>query len=225
MRRHPPNVFEKPWVLLCEGESDLRFFNRLIEDRELDSRFYVQFPDRGEHRTGGRTNFGWWLQENRTVSETFRTKVEAILVVADKDDDEAESFGIVQQQILTSGFPVPLAECTVAKAPGFPSIVVLMIPMDEAGNLETLCLHAADSKWNLADPIARFIIETPANGWRPSKQSKMKLQTTLAATCETCPDTSFTHHWFQREEYLIPLDHSCFNSVADFLTNFGTLIS
>ncbi len=96
-------------VLLCEGESDLRFFHRLIEDRGLDGRLYVQFPDRGEHRTGGRTNFGWWLQENRTVSETFRTKVEAILLVADKDDNEAESFGIVQQQIQTSGFPVPLA--------------------------------------------------------------------------------------------------------------------
>jgi len=226
MRRYAPYVFDKPWVLLCEGESDKRFFDRLIQERDLDSRFYVQFPDRGERGTGGRTNFGWWLDTNRTVSETFNRNVKAILVVSDKDDDEAKSFDLVQKQIQhATGFPVPLAERTAAKKSGFPTIVILMIPMDGIGNLETICLKATATKWDsLMDPLNTFVAATPANTWGLSKQSKMRLQTTLAATCKGCPDTSFANHWFQNAKYRIPLNDKCFDSIANFLANFATLV-
>lgn len=135
MRRYSPYTFTTRWVLLCEGESDKRFFDRLIAERQIRRDFYVQFPDRGERGTGGRSKFGWWLETNRNVSETFRS-IEAILIVSDKDDNPSESFRAVQREIeKAKGFPVPERERVPARANGFPTIVVLMIPMDGIGNL------------------------------------------------------------------------------------------
>ncbi len=225
MRRYPPYVFDKPWVLLCEGESDKRFFDRLIEVRNIDPNFYVQFPGRGQYGTGGRGNYGWWLERNYSVSETFRTKVKAVLVVSDKDDDPATSLQEVRREIEKALFPVPLPERVVAKSNGFPATVILMIPMEGEGNLETLCLHAAQDKWNLRNELDTFVAASPASQWGTSKQSKMKLQTILAATCKARPDAGFTQHWWQNAEYHIPLDHKCFDSIADFLNNFGTVIA
>ncbi len=225
MRRYPPYVFAKPWVLLCEGEADKRFFDRLIRERNVGNDFYVQFPDRGERGTGGWTKFGWWLKTNHEVSETFRN-VEAVLIVSDKDDDADVSFERIQKQIRSApGFPVPAVDRGVAKAANFPTIVVLMVPMEGLGNLETLCLQAAEKKWkDLKVPLDTFVEQTPAHEWPPSKQSKMRLQTTLAATCKGCPDTSFANHWFQNAKYRIPVDDECFNPLVEFLDNFGTLI-
>jgi hypothetical protein len=227
MKKDTKYTFDRPWVLLCEGESDLRFFNCLIKERNINPGFCVRFPDRGTQGTGGRGNFGWWLDlVYSDASESFKQIVESVLVVADKDDNEEESLSLVRNEIEKAGFPVPAGDQMVAKAPGFPSIVILMIPIEGIGNLETLCMRAAETKWNnLMPPLNKFVTETPANGWGISKQSKMRLQTTLAATCKKCPDISFARHWFQNPDYRIPLDHSCFNSVTDFLRNFGALIA
>jgi hypothetical protein len=147
-------------------------------------------------------------------------------VVTDKDDNETESFELVQKQIAKAlGFPVPTAERIAAKSVGFPSIVVLMVPLEENGNLETLCLYAAEDKWHLSTALNAFVAETPTKDWGLSKQSKMKLQTTLAATCKGCPDTSFANHWFQNAKYRLPLDHACFDSLVAFLNDFSNLIA
>ncbi|MEI6135609.1 MAG: DUF3226 domain-containing protein [Desulfomonile sp.] len=226
MRRHKPYIFEKSWVLLCEGESDKRFFDRLIQARNIDPLFYVQFPDQGERVTGGRNKFGRWLEINRSVSESFRANVKAILIVSDKDDDEAISFNAVKREIEKApGFPVPPLERTVATSDGFPAMVILMIPMEGLGNLETLCLDAAHDKWNLRDELNNLVDASPAAEWGLSKQCKMKLQTILAATCKARPDTSFAQHWCQNAKYRVPLDHRCFDSIADFLRNFDTLVA
>jgi hypothetical protein len=225
MKRRPLYVFEKPWVLLCEGESDKRFFDGLIQARKIDPNFDVQFPDRGQQGTGGRSKYGQWLGTSYSTSESFLTKVKAILLVSDKDDDEAMSLQEVKQEIEKAAFPVPPLERIVAKSNGFPAIVILMIPMEGQGNLETLCLHAAHDKWDLRNELNTFVAASPASTWGISKQSKMRLQSILAATCKVQPDISFAQHWLQDTKYRIPLNHECFNPLVDFLTNFGTLLS
>lgn len=225
MRRRPLHVFEGPWILLCEGEGDKRFFDRLIHEKGIAPEFDVIFPARDERDSGGRPKFGGWLDRRRQDSESFNEKVKAVLIVSDNDDNEAKSFELVQQQIQKApGFPVPNAAQTVARAPGFPAIVILMIPMNGPGNLETLCLLATEM-WGLTDALNTFVAQTPANEWGPSKQSKMRLQTTLAAICKRKPDTNFAQSWCLGPRYRIPLDHSCFDPIENFLKNFRNLVS
>ncbi len=216
--------FEKPWVLLCEGEADKQFFDKLIEARDIPRNFFIQFPDR-QGGTVGRSKFGNWLALHRDTSENFNNNVKAILIVSDNDDNPATSFDEVKSELMKAGFPVPQAEQRVARESGFPAVVVLMIPIGRLGNLETLCLSAAETRWHLTNALDVFVLATPAHTWGISKQSKMRLQTTLAATCHQKPDTSFAQHWRQHCDYHIPLNHSCFDSIVTFLNNFGNLIS
>lgn len=220
-----PDIFEKPWLLLCEGESDKRFFERLMEARNITSNFEVQFPGRGKSGVGGRGGFGRRLKAV-SMGETFKANVKTVLIVSDNDNNMKASFKAVQREIeKATGFPIPAVERVVARATEFPSVVILMIPMGECGNLETLCLHAAETKWRLTAALDTFVAATPAKGWPLSKQSKMRLQTTLAATCRKKPDTSFAQHWCEHSKYRIPVTDPCFDSIACFLENFGDLLA
>jgi hypothetical protein len=46
----------------------------------------------------------------------------------------------------------------------------------------------------------------------------------LAATNKVQPDTAFTGHWNQDQQYRVPLDHRCINDIASFLMNFPSMI-
>jgi hypothetical protein len=100
-----------------------------------------------------------------------------------------------------------------------------MIPMGSLGNLETLCLEAAYAKWQLKPALDTFVANSPARDWSLGKQSKMRLQTMLAATNRSQPDTGFAGHWRQPLEFRIPLDHACFDDLVAFLRGFRALIS
>jgi hypothetical protein len=132
----------------------------------------------------------------------------------------------VQESLRKSGgFPLPTARETVAKAASFPPLVVLMIPEGDPGNLETLCVDAALDKWPaILAPLATFVGATPPTGWLIGKQDKMKLQTILAATCEDRPESGFVGHWYEREQFHIPLDHYAFDDIEKFLRGFRKLV-
>ncbi len=225
MRRLPRGIFHRPLVLLCEGESDKRFFDQLISERNISQNFYVQFPSQDESGTGGRSKFGTWLSEMRRISETFNSNVKGILVVSDNDEDPETSFKEVQREIAKAqGLLVPNKDQAIVIGQESPAIAILMIPIAGCGNLETLCLPAVDDKWHLTEALNTFVAASPATQWNLSKQSKMRLQTTLSATCKPKPDTTFAQHWEHKADYRIPLDHTCFDSVAQFLKKFDTLV-
>jgi len=214
--------FDLPWVLLCEGRGDQRFFGRLIEAHGIDDQFDIRVPIiEGEYR-GGRTNFGRCLSSS-AVDETFIQNVKAVLVVSDNDNDEA--FGEVQAQLRAAGgFGVLDNPCEVAQAKGYADIVVLMLPMEQTGNLECLCLEPAYAKWGLKDQLDEFVGKCPAGKWKSGKQAKMRIQTILAATNDSQPDTGFAGHWDQPAKYRVPLDHECFVGLVAFLKEFPVLI-
>jgi hypothetical protein len=137
-----------PFLILCEGEGDKRFLDNLIEHRDMPNEFQIRFPDRGNTGQGGRSKFGPWLSDVRAVSEDFQQNIKAILLISDNDETPAKSFGEVQESLRRSGgFPVPENERTVARIRDFQPLVVLMIPIGDPGNLETLCVEAALDKW------------------------------------------------------------------------------
>ena len=226
MSRTSAETFERPWLLLCEGRADKMFFHKLIGHYNIfPGQFTVLFPGQKSRDGGGRGKIGSWLSTIYVASQTFRENVKAVLIVSDNDDDPAASFLEVQAELRKAAFGVPANERTVARNGNQPAIVVLMIPMDEPGNLETLCVRAAHNKWNLQAPLEQYLDATPAATWRPGKQSKMRMQVILAATCETKPDTSLAHHWQEREEFHIPIGDPTFNEIVRFMRGFETLIA
>jgi hypothetical protein len=215
-------------MLLCEGVSDQRFYKRLFEARNIGTDFAVRIPIiNGNYSGGGRPQFGRYLA-SISVDEMFIENVKAVLIISDNDAVPADSFAEVQEQIrLAETFPVPTAEMTVARTKDSPAVVVLMLPMGGlAGNLESLCLDAAYSKWPDIKPhLDTFVTNTPPNGWPTGKQAKTRMQTILAATNSKQPDTGFAGHWDQPIQFRVPVDHSCFDGLANFLTGFPALVA
>jgi hypothetical protein len=226
MAAAPAENFDKPHVLLCEGVGDERFFRRLFEQRNIGSNFHIRVPFREGEYGGGVTNFGSDLTRI-SVNESFLENVKAVLVVADNDSNMEESFAAVQAELRKAeGFGVPDAERTVGKSTyPLPQVVVLMIPPGTTGNLESLCLTAAYSKFGLEQHLDAFVANTPAHEWSIGKQSKMRMQALLAATNKRRPDAGFAGHWNSAEQYRVPVDHACFDELANFLTSFPALVA
>ena len=218
-------TYERPYYLLCEGQGDKLLFDRMLERMALVDQYTVEFPDRAGELTGGRSKFGSKLSNLYTTSSTFRENVKGVLVVSDNDADAAESWREVVTQLTLCSFPVPSRERIIARKIDYPPVGVLMLPIGENGNLETLCLRAAYDKWPIGPAVESFADATPARDWTIGKQSKMKLQAVIAATCKGRPEAGFTGHWRENADYHIPLSHLCFRPVEDFLRDFPTLVA
>jgi hypothetical protein len=216
-----PEEFDKPYLLLCEGVGDKLFFDRLIENRNIERCFSTHYPARHGH---GRSAFGSFLL-SASINESFISTVKAILIVSDNDDNQVKSFTEVQEEVKKTELPVPQAVQLVATSKEYPRVVVLMIPIGDVGNLESLCLQSAHSKWGLETELDQFMQSTPAARWALGKQAKMKMQTILAATNSQQPDTGFAAHWKQPETFRVPLSHACFDGIAIFLQGFPALVS
>lgn len=224
MKKQP--LFERPWLILCEGRSDKEFFHKLIGNRNVGvGQFEIYFPNRGANDAGGKDKFGQWLLLNYTVRPEFKHNVRAVLIIADNDEDPEASFAGIQNGLRAASFPVPHRAKTVARKDNYPDVVVLGVPDGEAGCLETLCLGAAYNKWNIKEALDTYVAAVPAANWSISKQSKMRIHSTIAATCASQPEVSFTHIWQQAQQYHPPLDDSCFTPLAQFIDGFGALLN
>jgi len=216
---------ERPWLVLCEGETDKRFLDRLISQRGLPNEFQIKYPDRKGNKLAGRSKFGPWLGV-AYESLDFEANVRAVLIVSDNDSDPAKAFEEVQESLKNSdGFPIPPSERVVERKDGYPPVAILMVPHAAPGGIETLCVAAAYSKWpHLQNPVEQFAAATPAAYWSPGKLSKMKLQSIIAASCVPRPDAGFSGHWWEKNEYHLPLDHAEFDDIATFLAGFRAMI-
>jgi hypothetical protein len=212
--------FARPWLILCEGNGDVTFLDKLLLANGLNGDFQVISPNKGNGA------FGAFLRTAHDAAATFRETVQHVILMVDNDDDPSKSFAEIQEQLRTAGgFPVPGAQRELAKGKGYPSIVVLMIPLDRPGNLETLCVEAAEQKWALTTKVAGFMQQTPAKDWGPSKQAKMQLQTIFASTCKYRPDCTLSSHWKHvPDEFHLPITDKAFNEIVDFLRNFGDFV-
>lgn len=215
---------DRPWLLLCEGMSDKEFLHRLQEAHNLcPGKFTIRHPGR-ESEGGGNGKFGRYL-DNALVRPEFREIVSAVLIISDSDDDPHRSFTEIKRALELISFPAPERERTVARKKNYPDVVVMMIPKDSPGSLETLCVEAAYAKWGLKAPLDGYLRATPAAHWGPVKQDKMRLNAMFAATCATKPETTLAYVWQEDEAYHLPLDHAAFSDLVNFLRGFEALIS
>lgn len=218
--------FDRSWLMLCEGRTDKEFFHRLIKVHQVCvGKFKIYFPGDRHRDAGGNGEFGRYLSAMRVIKPSFRDNVEAVLIVSDNDDDMEASLERIRANLDINGFPAPDRTSVVAKKRNYPDVVILMLPFDAVGNLETLWLDAAYSKWEIRPALDDYVKVVPAVAWSVGKQSKMRMHSILAATCATKPETSFLHHWQEHEDYHIPLNDPCFNDLVDFLRNFEALLN
>jgi hypothetical protein len=216
----------RPYLILCEGETDKRFIDQLITARDITKDFQVRFPSRGTDNSGGRSKFGSWLDLAKEIPGWENIK--GILIVSDNDDDVAGSFQEVRASLADApGFPIPDAEREVATVVGFPPLVVYMLPTGTIGSLETLCLDAAYRKWpEIKTPLDHYVNAMNINAWPLiNRRSKMKLQTVIATTCLPRPDAGFSGHWREDDQYHLPLQDFAFDDLEFFLEGFRQLIN
>src|SRR5579885_648155 len=219
---------ERPWLLLCEGEGDKRFFEQLISFRGIRNDFQIFFPGRTPaDKVGGRAKFGAFLANLWQFDERFRKNIKGVLVVSDNDESEQTSLNEVRKALAdANGFPVPDRAKAVARTEGFPPLVVYMLPDGSAGSLESICEIAALHKWpHLVAPLNAYVAGTPVNGWSPGKRGKMRMQTIIASSCMPRPETGFLGHWFEAQDYHIPLEDRVFDPIEKFLRDFEALIA
>ena len=206
----------KPRVIVCEGEGDVAFFTHLIRKRDL-APFQV-LP------AGGKSGYGRVL--TALSAGTGFDRVSGILVVGDNDLDPLAAFDNIQEQIRAAGgYGVPDRPGEPRKSPGFPAVVVMMIPLEErVGCLETLLTEAAyEITPDLKTCVDAYAACTHADAWNEVQQSKMKLQCLISALCRSDPQTAVRYAW-NRKEDIIPLDRPCFDQLADFLRGFDNLL-
>lgn len=216
------NIVE-PRLILCEGEGDASFLNHLIKERNLPG-FDIFFPSNPYTETGGVNGFKEML-ESFSLFHGFRT-LKGMLVISDNDDNPANAFRSVSEQISSAeGYKAPGQPLEVIRTDSVPPIVVVMLPWkDQPGNLETLCLVSSyDSYPPIRGCLDEYVTCTGVDKWGLTKQSKMKMRCMLSSTCKSDPNTSLVYAW-SRSENLIPLNHRCFDQIADFLRRFDDYI-
>ena len=207
----------KPRVIICEGESDVAFFDHLISNRGL--------PEFQALSANGRTRFESVLVALSAASGF--NELAGILVVGDNDLDPATSFRNIQTQIQAAGgYGVPERPGEPAKEAGFPAIVAMMVPWDgRTGCLETLLLEAVrEVHPDLGVCVDGYAACTHVDVWNETELPKVKLQSLTAVICRSNPTVALRYAWGQRED-IIPLGRPCFDQIVEFLRTFPDLIA
>jgi hypothetical protein len=138
-------------LLVCEGATDAHFFKHLLARRKVAG-FDIDWTlteDAGGRVTEGKDAFEAYLRALRTEFEKVERFTQAVILVADNDDQPQAQFRNVQKQIAKAGsFGVPDAPLELRQsAVGLPPLAILMLPWnDEPGSLETLLLQAVFSE-------------------------------------------------------------------------------
>jgi hypothetical protein len=221
-------VAEDP-IVLCEGYDDAEFFRELIRVRGLPA-LDVREPKREDH--GGYSGFGRRLVALGT--ETDLAKRRAIIIARDCNADPGDAFHNLVTQIREApGYGVPEAprRLTPSQNELLPPLCVLMLPSnDRPGALETLCYESAAARRpEIARCIDEYVrcVQFDLARWGAVKHDKFRLRCLLSAACPSEPNTSLRYAWTRekgRPGDLVPLDHCCFNDIANFLSEFvGTL--
>ncbi len=216
------------YLLLCEGMHDKQFFDHLIIQRGL---LPCQTASFGFVAGAPANRDGIdYLEEalNAIVGVPgFNNILEAVLIVADNDDDPVAAFRKVRRLIRAAAahpYPVPTAELT--KATGKPTVVVMMLPWNGMrGALDTLCLLSASNRRRpLATAVDNFATVTGAAAWSAPKDSKMKLRSLMSAAHQADPYLSAAWVWREGTD-LVPLNDPVFDQIVDFLRDFPAFLA
>lgn len=153
-----------------------------------------------------------------------------MLIVADSDDEPDKNFEEIKKQIKKAGFAPPDNPLEVKRQSAGMVLVVMMIPINETGFsskgcLETLLLRAVTHHLPNVHTCAEAYLQClNTAGWSVTKIDKMKLRCIVAGFWKDDPNISLGYA-LKPDKGIIPLNHECFDSVANFLGSFRNWLS
>ena len=199
--------FAKRILILSEGGADCEFFQKLVQIRALND-CQVLRPADGK-------NFGNRLKSIRSIADPSST----IVLVTDSDDDPAASFADIQHQLQEVGdYGVPPAPLQAAPSPGFPTVVVMLLPKATTpGSLETLLLGPLSAAYAPQRAAVEQFLAGRMAGWSAAKQSKARVACMIASICQDDPSCSVSSMWYEARGFQPLLHHNGFDELAAFL--------
>lgn len=162
-------MIEKPKLVLVEGGTDKEFLRAMLVSLGLDD---VQVET-----TDGKTGIP---QAVKAYSSIFAFKlVTAFGVVRDADDDPEAAFLSVGSALKNAGLPVP-PTVLVPTVSGSPRTLILIMPPDKPGELETLCLESVETDLSMPCIDDYFVCLDHLSLLETENMTKAKSQVYLA---------------------------------------------
>lgn len=206
-------------ILVCEGASDQSFLSHLAKARKLGS-FDVIVAS--TNKTTGNTVFEEGLKAIALLPAF--DKCPSVVVIGDNDDDPVEARKNVFAQVERTKWSRPASLRAFEPTSGLPPLAVLMLPWDdETGCIETMLYKSASAhRRKVANCVEKFIECTETSDRAVQHMSKYRLRCLVAASSPKDPSITFGNLWRADRGVppdLVPLDHSCFGDLANFLAS------
>jgi hypothetical protein len=230
-----PYEITHPLIMLCEGDSDYSFFEKLCQERgifEFDTPFQKRLKDDDGNEIKGDSRFGDMLKFLApTIKSSFSVSVTGIIIAVDCGDAWQKSFRNVARQIEKAEiegqrlYPRPEAPLApvAATVSGLPPLVIVMVPgEDKKSGLESLCVDVLREKHpNPAACLEDYLACLDGKGvgikkWTAEKQGKAWVQCLIAATSRDEPNRAFTKLFKRNKKKppLIDVSHPAFDTLA-----------
>ncbi|PYV63046.1 MAG: hypothetical protein DMG97_38750 [Acidobacteria bacterium] len=211
-----------PFILVCEGYGDAKFFNKFLEFLKIDN-CSVGCPSRDVCKEyEGDTDLEKYLHGIRFITrKQGAAPFRGLLVIVDADEKPQEQFVYAVEALKNAGFPVPQKEFILSEQDGLRIGVFLMPGEGRSGTLEHLLLEATLIKTPaFVDCLEQF---STCTGIIPSgtenQQAKMKMSALVGATCKNNPWASPAHVWSDPGNP-VPIESKAFDHISKFLRIF-----
>lgn len=215
--------FNEDRFILCEGDHDKYFLESLIKNRRLP-KFQVKHAaeitkvECTKKPTGGTSGFGIAIES--FPGTTGFHKLKGIAIVTDNDTEKA--IGNIQRELRGYGY-IPSGVKGIGRIQNIPVVIIPIPDNANYGNLEKLCLPVLYSKWPDAKKCVEAYIEcTGAINWRKNNElSKAIVRSIISGFYEDDPNKGLGYLF---QNGVLPLDHVCFNGIADTLSRFDEIV-
>lgn len=204
--------------ILCEGQDDKNFLEALARRSQLSFQVKSSSELSKDSTTGGRPGFipalaGFHVQSGFD-------DLRGVLIVTDNDNDKA--FKDTQRVLTANGYTPPNTSTELGYINGKP-VRILLIPPNQHGDLEALCLPAVLEKWPYAKDCAKtFLACTGASSWSKETKKRKAFLRSIIVGCNEADPYNGLGILFQRE--ILNINHPCLNEVYEVLSRFDNVM-
>ena len=209
---------EKQNLVVGEGKGDLAFLKYLCQHHSL--------TDFQPEEAGGTGKFPLYLQglSSRSNFDNLRR----LLVVADNDETPDESFNRIRGYLKKAQLPFPQEPLKIKRNhPDGLGTAVMMLPFNNEtgsmrGCLESLLILAINDHRPEVKNCVDSYYQCVLGNWTKFKEDKFRVRCSIAAMWPEDPNFGLQFA-LDPVKNMIPLAHSCFDEVVEFLKKFPTL--
>lgn len=236
-RSYPFDLRNHRKLIVGEGESDRNFFAAFCAANEIQG-FGYAFTGMHAGERYEPSGFDCFVKFLPALSAlTDFDLLTDLVIVCDRAEDPQAKITALRRQIRNANseigrsvfFDEPVANQVATR--GMPRVHVLMLPHNQNGGLESVCIAVAKNHLNSLEANKGTIIEgwvnTFANdacvGWTTEKKDKLRLQSFLSAAWQKKPEITFSQLFDVTRGHLIPLNNEEFDSIKQFLKNIEAL--